>query len=126
MWIPGEVGGRRVRIKTEVVERDVPWIIGKDWMERWGMVIDVGNTEVKLGKLRVGVGCTIDDRGHMRLVLRKRKKQGWWENGWMRNKEHWKRGARKLHLQFRHRSKEKTKDEKKADIEGCKKEVEKM
>ena len=33
VWIPGEVGGRKVKIRTEMVEGEVPWIIGQDWME---------------------------------------------------------------------------------------------
>ena len=32
------------------------------------MVIDVSSTEVKLGKLGVGVACTLDYRGHMKLT----------------------------------------------------------
>ena len=30
--IPGELGGEKVMIRMEAVE-DVPWIIGKEWME---------------------------------------------------------------------------------------------
>ena len=61
VWIPGEVGGRKVKIGMEVVEGEVPWIIGRDWMEEWGMVIDVSNMEVELRKLGIRVKCTAVD-----------------------------------------------------------------
>ena len=78
VWIPWEVGGRKMKIRTEVVEGDFPWIIGRDWMEEWGLIIDVSNMEVELRKLGIRVKCTVDGRGHMRLELRQRKKkQGW-------------------------------------------------
>ena len=77
------------------------------WMEEWGMVIDVSNMEVELRKLGIRVKCTVDGRGHMRLELRQRKKeQGWWESGWIHDQDRWKKGARKLCLQFGHASKE--------------------
>ena len=41
VWMPGEVGDGRVWIKTEVVEGDVLWIIGREWMEEWELVINV-------------------------------------------------------------------------------------
>ena len=73
-----------MKIRTEVVEGEVPWIIGQDWMEEWGMVIDVSNKEVELRKLRIWVKCTVNGQGHMRLELQQRKKeQGWWESGWL-------------------------------------------
>ena len=84
VWIPEEVGGRKVKIRTEVVEGEVPWIIGQDWMEEWGMVINVGNTEVELRKLGICVKCTVDGWRHTRMELRQRKKeQGWWESRWI-------------------------------------------
>ena len=30
VWIPGEVGGRKVKKRTKVVEGEVPWITGHD------------------------------------------------------------------------------------------------
>ena len=110
VWIPEEVGGRKVKIRTEVVEGEVPWIIGQDWMEEWGMVINVGNTEVELRKLGICVKCTVDGWRHTRMELRQRKKeQGWWESRWICDQDRWKKGARRLHLQFGHVSKEKLK-----------------
>ena len=75
MWILGEVEGRKVKIRTEVVEWEVPWIIGRDWMEEWEMVIEVNNMEVELRKLGIRVKYTVDVRGHIRLELRQRKKE---------------------------------------------------
>ena len=55
------------------------------------MGIDVSNMEVELRKLRIRVKCTVNGRGHMRLELRQRKKeQGWWESGWIREQDRWK------------------------------------
>ena len=110
VWIPGEVGGRKAKIRTEVVEREVPWIISRDWMEEWGMVIDVTNMEVELRKQGICMKCTVDGRGHMRLELQQRKKeQEWWESGWIHDQDRWKKGAKKLHLQFGRTRKEKLK-----------------
>ena len=95
------------------------------------MVIDVSNMEVELRKLGICVKCTVDGRAHMRLDLRQTKmEQGWWESGWIHDQDRWKKGARKLHLQFGHASIEKLKrlieeaygrNVKKEDVEGCKK-----
>ena len=41
-----------MKIRTKVVE-------GEDWMEEWGMIIDVSNMEVELRKLRIWVKCTV-------------------------------------------------------------------
>ena len=39
--IPGEIGLIKLRVKTEVVEGDIPWIMGKDWMIENGLEIDM-------------------------------------------------------------------------------------
>ena len=68
-------------------------------------------------------------------MRQRRKEREWWESGWIRNKDKWRKGTRKLHLQFGHTSKEKIKrlideaygeKESLEDVEGCKKEIEKM
>ena len=48
-----------MKIRTKVGDGEVPWIIGWDWMEEWGMVIDVSNMEVELRKLKIWVKCTV-------------------------------------------------------------------
>ena len=72
----------------------------------------------------------------MRLELQHRKKeQGWWESGWICERDRWKKGARKLHLQFGHASKEKLKrlieeaygkNERREDVEGCKRQIDEI
>ena len=73
VWISGEVGGRKVKIRTKVVEGKVSWIISWDWMKEWGMVIDVSNMEVELRKLGIHVKCTIDGWGNEAGVATKEK-----------------------------------------------------
>ena len=31
--IPGETGGKKVKVWTKVVKGEIPWIMGKKWME---------------------------------------------------------------------------------------------
>ena len=67
--IPGEIGGRKVKIKTEMVEEDIHWIIGKDWMIEQGMTIDMERKEIRLREKYVGVKWREDERGHMGVEL---------------------------------------------------------
>ena len=49
VWISGEVGGRKVKIRTKVVEGKVSWIISWDWMKEWGeggVLIDEENWSI--------------------------------------------------------------------------------
>ena len=72
----------------------------------------------------------------MRVELRQRRRErGWWEDGWIRNSESWKKAAKKLHLYFGHANKEKLKwlieetyeqKERKEDVDGCRKEIERV
>ena len=41
-----EIGGWKVSVKREVVEGDIPWLIGKDWMIENGLTIDINRREV--------------------------------------------------------------------------------
>ena len=134
--IPGGVGGRKVMIKTEVMEGDSPWIIGKDWMIENELTIDTNRREVRLGENSKGLRWREGVKGHLRIDMRQRRKErGWYESGWIRDKAKWGKGVRKLHLQFGHASKEKIqrlideaygKREKREDIEGCKRAIEKV
>ena len=64
--------------------------------------------EIRLGENSNGVKRREGVKGHMRIEMRQRKKErGWWESGWIRDKGKWRKGARKLHLQFGCASKEK-------------------
>ena len=77
----------------------------------------------------------MDEKGHLRLAFGKRREQCWWERGWIRDRKRWRNGAWKLHLQFRHASKNKLKQildeaywgkESYENVEGCKREVEEV
>ena len=60
--------------------------------------------------------------------------QEWWESGWIRNNEGWKRAPKKPHLQFGHDSKENLKrlvegayrSKKRKDVDRCKREIKRM
>ena len=41
--------------------------------------------------------------------VEEKRERGWWKSDWIRNKKSWRKGARKLHLQFGHAGKEKLK-----------------
>ena len=46
--IPVSLKGRKFYLKTEILQGDVPWLIGKKTMNRMGMVIDMKKDNVKI------------------------------------------------------------------------------
>ena len=63
------------KVKMEVVKGEIPWIIRKDWMEEWGMGMDLRKKEVRIGKTETRVKCREDTRGQMRMELRQRRRE---------------------------------------------------
>ena len=69
-----------------------------------------------------------DKRTQREIVKwKKGRERIWWKSSWIRNKDRWRKGTRKLHLQFDHASKEKIRlMDKKRVGEMCKGEIEKI
>ena len=101
--IPCNVGGRKIYIRTIIVSGEVPWLIGRETMEKMDMRILVKENRVELGKLEgIRVKTRRDRKGHMRMALiNKVKKESVWVDLGRDHKEREKK-VRKLHLQFGH------------------------
>ena len=67
--IPGEIGGIKVRVKTEVVEEDILWIIGKYWMIEKGLKIDMNRKEIRLGEKYNGIKWREGVKGLMKVEV---------------------------------------------------------
>jgi hypothetical protein len=101
--IPCRIGGKRFFIRTIIISGDVPWLIGKETMEKMGMIIGVKEKTVEIGEMGgMKVKFKEDSRGHMRigLVRKMEKEEVWVEMG--KNKKDQDNKIRKLHMQFGH------------------------
>ena len=58
------------------MEGEISKIIGKDWMEEWGIVKGV-RKEVILDEGKIWMKYQDDSKEHIRLQLRRKRKQGW-------------------------------------------------
>ena len=104
--IPAIVKGRRFTLATEILQGDVPWLIGKVAMGKMGMHIDVRRKMVRIedfGNMKVRL--REDENGHLRMTMRNIKGEQILLVGW-KGKNHRKirKDAEKLHLQFGHGS----------------------
>ena len=72
--IPGELQGKKVKVRMEVIEGDVPWIIGQEWMEEWGVMINM-RKEISFGKGETKVKWREDSKGYMKVELRPRRRE---------------------------------------------------
>ena len=108
--IPVSIKGRKFYLKTEIVEGDLPWLIGKKTMKRLRMDICLERDTVTIGLLGgMVVNLREDKQGHYTIPLRKgiRKEEILLE-GWRGKSNREIKGIiMKLHLQFGHGSGEK-------------------
>ena len=104
--IPVILKGKKIYLKTEILQGDVPWLIGKKTMGRMGMLIDLKNDNVKIEALGgIEVKLREDKQGHLRIPILKRIREELLLEGWKGKSEKEVRGAiMKLHLQFGHGS----------------------
>ena len=108
--IPCELNGIKVFIRTEIIEGDFPWLIGRECLEKMGAIIDVKNNMIimrELNGLRVEV--KVDERNHMRMKVRHNERSNidcWKVESWLDN-ENRSLKLKKLHIQFCHASFEK-------------------
>src|SRR5215469_2227096 len=111
--IPCSIEGYRFNLLTDVIEGDIPWLMGKETMAKMDMKIDVKRKTVVIGALSNLVAkCTVSKKGHLLLKVReKRTREEVWYQG--RTREDLKNGNQrknivwKLHAQFGHPSIEK-------------------
>ena len=48
MVIPVNLGGRKVGLTTEVVEGDIPWLLGKKTLKQMKAILDLGRGLLKI------------------------------------------------------------------------------
>lgn len=67
--IPCQINKRNFKIKTEVVDGDIPWLIGKDTMARMGMIIHIEEKMATISKLHTQISLQENIRGHFKINL---------------------------------------------------------
>ena len=106
MEIPVTIKGEKIHVRTEILEGDLPFLIGKKTMGNLGMVIDVEREYVKIKELGgMEVKLREDSQGHLRMPIIKRKEEELLLEGWLgKSKKEIRAIIMKLHLQFGHGS----------------------
>ena len=104
--IPVEAKGRKFSLTTEVVEGDIPWLLGKTTLIRMGAILDIRTGYMKITDLgNVKVPMEENSGGHLVVRLKEQPKTRyvWWRTtDWLENEKEWKKYGRRLHLQFGH------------------------
>ena len=70
--LPVYLGGSKVRIITDVINGNIPWIIGSEVLEKIGAEIDIKNKIVKCNNIEPveRLPIMIDKKGYWRINLR--------------------------------------------------------
>lgn len=104
--IPCKIGDKKVKIRTEIIEGEVPWLIGRETMVNMGLIMDIEKRKVYLRNFNnLEMKCNLDERNHLRLELMKQKISTIWiVKDWIQDNLKCRKGLAKLHLQFGHGS----------------------
>ena len=104
--IPVVVKRKKFYLITEIIQGDVPWLIGKNAMGRMGMHLDIKRNKARIEAFGdMEVMLREDERGHLRMTMREIKEEKVMLEGWReKNHREIKRDVEKLHLQFGHGS----------------------
>ena len=106
--IPVWLGGLKVYIRTFLVDGDIPWLIGRETMQRLRINLDLESNVARVKELNVAVRLREDSSGHLRVVLGRRlMKNEVWLGVTSGNDLERKGRLKKLHLQFGHPGSEK-------------------
>lgn len=102
--IPCKLGKTLFSIETYVINGNIPWLVGKETLEKMGAVIDLENMEIWLRDMNQRTKVRCDQGGHLRVQLWRNEKRDWWSREWLEGGE---RGViEKLHKQFGHPGKD--------------------
>ena len=98
--------GRTFYLRTEILEGDIPWLIGKKTMSNMGMMLNLKEDNVSIGVLRgIEINLIEDKQGHLRIPILRRKVEELLLEGLKGKSQKEIKGAiMKLHLQFGHGS----------------------
>lgn len=104
--IPVVLKGRKFYLCTEILEGDIPWLMGKRTMSKMGMTIDLKRDYVSIEVLGgIEISLKEDEQGHLRMPIIRRKVEELLLEGWKgRSQKEIKNAIMKLHLQFGHGS----------------------
>ena len=101
--IPVWLGGLKVYIRNFLVDGDIPWLIGRETMQRLRINLDLESNVARVKELNVAVRLREDSSGHLRVVLGRRlMKNEVWLGVTSGNDLERKGRLKKLHLQFGH------------------------
>ena len=74
MEIPVTLKGRKFYLKTEILEGDIPWLIGKKTMSSMEMKLNLAKNTASIGVLGdLEVRLIEDKYGHLRIPIMRRK-----------------------------------------------------
>src|SRR5678815_3679220 len=101
--------GNKVSIKTTIIEGNVPWLIGKETLEKIGAVIDFEKGIVIAKRFSdYIIPCKGKNEKHLKIsLIKKMEPHKMWlgiDREWWTNKEIIGKRIEKLHLQFGHAS----------------------
>src|SRR5215469_13666131 len=108
--LPVEIGNFKAFLKTEIVEGDIPWLVGTDSLRKMGAIIDLEKEVMIASKLKnQQLQLKLNNMGHTMIPLRKNEQGSliWIERQsklWIENEKEWKQHCLRLHLQFGHGS----------------------
>ena len=108
--IPVKLQGKKFYLATEILQGDLPWLIGKRTMKKMGMKLNLKDHNVSIEDLGgIVVELKEDKHEHLRInVIKRRMEEELLLEGWKgKSKKEIKGAIMKLHLQFGHGSGEK-------------------
>ena len=100
---------------TDVVQGDIPWLLGRESLRKMRACINLNSYEMTIGVFKnARVPLRVDEKGHLRISIRRGiKKEIWWEGNVknsLEDKQERKKILKRLHVQFGHPSKERLGD----------------
>lgn len=105
--IPCQLGKEKIYIRTVVVQGNIPWLIGKETMERMSIRMDYGNK--RLFFKNQSFNWSNNNEKHIKITLIKGEDEYkiWMNTDWIKNRKEWNKRGQKLHQQFGHASSQK-------------------
>ena len=102
LQLPAIVGGKKVYLRTEIVDGGLPWLIGLETMKKLGMTLEMRSKTAMLEELGARIKLREDNKGHLRLHIRSYQGEELFMEGW--SDKDVSKVVEKLHRQFGHGS----------------------
>ena len=106
MDLPVTIMNKRFYLRTEIINGDTPWLLGRKAMSNMDMIIKMKERKVEIRDLDgIEVNLKLDNKGHLRLPVRNINTEELLLEGWLNKGEKERKSMMmKLHLQFGHGS----------------------